>query len=93
MAPETVREDTMRRRLTGFNEAGARWPRKQCPARRLPARLLRFNEAGARWPRKLLSIVLYIRQIHLLASMRPGQDGPGNSQSAKSRCTEIRRLQ
>ena len=36
----------------GFNEAGARWPRKHGSSGGGSGRRARFNEAGARWPRK-----------------------------------------
>ena len=37
----------------------------------------RFNEAGARWPRKLRNR-RQVAPAEPAASMRPGQDGPGN---------------
>ena len=52
MAPETGRHRRRQRAGRAFNEAGARWPRKQEILEEIPPTIPTFNEAGARWPRK-----------------------------------------
>ena len=64
-------------RSRGFNEAGATTPRKQGTPWRTRNREARFNEAGATTPRKLGDAILHGPTMQM-ASMRPGQQRPGN---------------
>ena len=64
-----------------FNEAGATTPRKQETDERPYLIAHSFNEAGATTPRK--PGVQGYQEIEELASMRPGQQRPGNLEEAR----------
>ena len=61
---------------SGFNEAGANWPRNYFKRCSVKLYITGFNEAGANWPRNFHRRSPRGTDAHV-ASMRPGPIGPG----------------